>query len=97
MPKASSTPSDTPTKRVTYVEFKRENGVQLLRPNGKFLRYVQEPILDSMGASLVQSDYTFKAIGITDIRIEHTGLVFVIKDTIERHFPFESIQNYTVE
>ena len=78
-------------KRVTYVAFNREYGVQVARPNGTFVKYIEE---DAPGRS---HSSTFSAIGISDIEMTDEELIVTLKTGIKRHFPKTSLSDYTVE
>lgn len=84
-----------PTKsRITHVVFTRENGVQVIHPNGKFLRAIQDNKSKGLNSSL-DSDYHI--LGIEDVIANSIGLVLHFKNGVQRHFPYAQISSFTVE
>jgi hypothetical protein len=81
-------------RRITHVVFTRENGIQVVFPNGKFLRAVQDSKFKGLNSSL---DSDFHVVGIEEVQANQVGLVFVFKSGIERHFPYSQIASFTVE
>lgn len=80
--------------RITHVVFVRENGVQVIHPNGKFLRAVQDSKFKGLNSAL-DSDY--HVLGIEDVTANAIGLVFTFKNGLQRHFPYAQISSFTVE
>ena len=81
-------------RRITHVVFVRENGVQVIFPNGKFLRAVQDNKGKGINSSL-DSDY--HTLGIEEVQANQVGLVFMFKNGAERHFPYPQIASFTVD
>ena len=84
----------TGKKRVTQVNFVRENGIQVKFPNGKFLRAVQDNKARGINSAL-DSDY--HVLDIEEVQANTIGLVFLFKDGTERHFPYSQVASFTVE
>jgi hypothetical protein len=80
--------------KITQVVFTRENGVQIVHPNGKFLRAVQDSKAKGLNSAL---DSDFHVLGIEDVTASTVGLVFYFKNGIQRHFPYSQISSFTTE
>lgn len=77
-------------KRITYVSFSKEQGIQIVPPNGKFLRSCRESPASS-------HDTDFHVIGIKEVIPNQFGLAFVLKSGLETHVPYAQIASFRVE
>jgi hypothetical protein len=80
--------------KITQVVFIRENGVQVVHPNGKFLRAIQDSKFKGLNSAL-DSDY--HVLGIEDVTASTVGLVLYFKNGVQRHFPYSQISSFTTE
>jgi hypothetical protein len=78
---------------VTFIEFVREQGVQIVQPNGDFLRHarLRPPTENSSNKS------DFHVIGIADVEVLPNELCITLTSGIKRYFPKQAIASYTVE
>jgi hypothetical protein len=92
-PKTKTTKQEK-SKKVTYVAFNREQGVQVRHPGGKFLRYIRKSEGENINSG---TDGDYHIVGITDVFVHDYGLTIVLDGKINRHFPFASIASFTEE